>query len=112
MPTLSNWPLRLSGSEPSHNFRALLGADTESVQAPPTYEADTMPGFAPYFERAGVDPRYASGHAFELLVGAWLRDVIHSEETTGESSDDQNWLTRSGFRSAVKGGHVKYGPVV
>ena len=87
------------------------GADTESVQAPPTYEADTVPGFAPYFERAGVDPRYASGHAFELLVGAWLSDVIHSE-TTGESSDDQNWLTKSGFRSAVKGGRVKYGPVV
>ena len=88
------------------------GANTEPVQAPPTYEADTAPRFAPYFESAGVDPRSVSGHAFELLVGAWLSDVIRSEQTTGESSDDQNWLAVSGFHSAVKGGHIEYEAVV
>ena len=88
------------------------GVGTEPVQAPPTYEADTGPGFAPYFESAGVDPRYVSGHAFELLVGAWLSDLIRSEELTEELSDDQNWLARSGFRSAVKDGHVEYEALV
>lgn len=84
------------------------GADTEPVPAPPTYEADTGPGFAPYFERAGLDPHDVSGQAFELLVGAWLSDVIRSEEAMGKPSDDQNWLAKSGFRNAVKGGHVEY----
>lgn len=88
------------------------GAGTESVQAPPTYEADTRPGLAPYFESAGVDPRDVSGHAFELLVGAWLSDLIRFEETTGASSEDQAWLSKSGFRNAVKGGHVEYEAVV
>ena len=87
-------------------------AGTEPVQAPPPYEADTRPGLAPYFESAGVDPRYVSGHAFELLVGAWLSDLIRSEEMRGESSDDQKWLAKSGFRNAVKGGHVEYEAVV
>ncbi len=53
-----------------------------------------------------------SGHAFELLVGAWLSDVIRSEKTTGEFCHDQNWLSKSGFRSAVKGGHIEYEAVV
>ncbi len=88
------------------------GAGIEPIQDPPTYEADTRPGLAPYFESAGVDPRYVSGHAFELLVGAWLSDLIRSAETTGESSNDQDWLAKSGLRTAVKGGHVEYEAVV
>ena len=88
------------------------GAGTEPLQTPPTYEADTKSGFAPYFESAGVDPRYVSGHAFELLVGAWLGDLIRSEETAGELGDDQNWLAKSGLRSAVKGGRIKYEAVL
>ena len=59
-----------------------------------------------------MDPRYVSGHAFELLVGAWLSDLIRSAETEGESSDDQDWLAKSGFQRAVKGGHVEYEAVV
>ena len=87
-------------------------AGTEPIPAPPTYEADTRPGLAPYFESAGVDPRYVSGHAFELIVGAWLSDLTRLEELMGEPSDDQNWLAKSGFRSAVKDGHVEYDAVV
>ena len=84
----------------------------DRLKAPPTYEADTGPGFAPCFESAGVDPSYVSGHAFELLEGGWLSDVIRSEEMTGEFCDDQNWLAKSRFRSAVKGGHIEYEAVV
>lgn len=88
------------------------GAGTEPVQAPPTYEADTTPRLAPYFKSAGLDPHHISGHAFELLVGAWLSDLIRSEEATAESSDDETWLAKSGFRNAVQGGHVEYEAVV
>ena len=83
-------------------------AGTDPVQIPPTYEADTQSGFAPYFERAGVNPSYISGHAFELLVAAWLGDVIRSEETTEELGNDQNWLVKSGFCTAVKDGRIEY----
>lgn len=88
------------------------GAGTKPVPTPPTYEADTESGFAPYFERAGVDPRSVSGDAFELLVGAWLSDVIRSEESAPEQGNGQSWLAKSGFLSAVKGGRIKYEAVV
>ena len=81
---------------------------TDPVRIPPTYEADTQPEFAPYFESAGVDPRHVSGHAFELLVAAWLGDITRSVETTKELADDQSWLAKSGFRSAVKDGRIEY----
>ncbi|MCY4536197.1 MAG: hypothetical protein OXB91_12600 [Bryobacterales bacterium] len=84
------------------------GADTEPVETPPTYEADTQPGFGSYLESAGLDGRHLSNDAFELLVSAWLGDVIWSEETAGEREDDQDWLAKSGFRRALKGGRVEF----
>ena len=56
----------------------------------------------------GWIPRHVSGHAFELLVAAWLGDITRSVETTKELADDQSWLAKSGFRSAVKDGRIEY----
>ena len=83
-------------------------AGTEPVDIPPTYEADSQSAFAPYFERAGVEPHQVSGYAFELLVAAWLGDVIRSAETPEAGADDQNWLAASGFRSALQDGRIEY----
>lgn len=85
---------------------------TEPVQILPTYEADTQSEFTPYFERAGVDPRHVSGHTFELIVSAWLSDVIRSEGAAEKSTEDRSWLTKSGFRSAVRDGHIEYEALV
>ncbi len=82
--------------------------DPDPVCIPPTYEADPQPVFAPYFERASVVPHQVSGYAFELLVAAWLGDVIRSTEPTEERPDDQSWLATSGFRTAVKDGRIEY----
>ena len=87
-------------------------AGTDPFPVPPNYEADTKPVFAPYFESAGVDPDRVSGHAFELLVAAWLGDVIRSGETTENIGSNQSWLVKSGFRTAVKEGRIEYQAVL
>ena len=84
------------------------GVGNEPVQTPPTYEVDTHPGLATYLESTGVDPRHLSSDAFELLVGSWLSDVARSGDTAGEFGDDRDWIAKSGFLSAVKGGRVEY----
>ena len=81
---------------------------TDPVRLNPTFEADTKSELAPYFERARVDSHRVGGHAFELIVGAWLSDVIRSEETADKLADDRSWLAESGFRSAVKDGRIAY----
>ena len=83
-------------------------AGTESTEVPPTYVADTRSEFEPYFERARVEPRSVSGAAFELLVAAWLGDVIRSEGVAGEHPDERSWLVESGFRAAVKDGGIRF----
>ena len=89
------------------------GRGTDPAQiVPPTFEADTLQEFAPYFESAEVDPQHVSGHAFELLVAAWLGDITRSAETTGKLSDDQSWLAKSGFRAAILDGRIEYEAVV
>ena len=55
-----------------------------------------------------MDLRHVGGHAFELLVSAWLSDIIRSEGTAEELADDRSWLARSGFRTAVKDGRIEY----
>ena len=82
------------------------GIDPDPI--PPAFEADTQSEFAPYFERAGLDPRHVSGHAFELLVSAWLGDVIRSEGAAEKFAGDRSWLAASGFHTAVKDGRVKF----
>ena len=82
------------------------------VPVPPTYEADTTTEFAPYFESVGVNPEDVSGHAFELVVGAWLGDLMRSARRTGESTDALCSLIESGLCTAVKDGRLKYEAVV
>ncbi len=85
------------------------GAGTDSAQVvPPTFEADTRQEFAPYFQSADVDPRQISGHAFELLVAAWLGDITRSTGTADRLFDDQSWLAKSGFRAAMRDGRIEY----
>ena len=74
----------------------------------PTFEVDVESTFAPYFESAGVDPRNVGGYAFELIVAAWLGDVMWPALSTEGQGDDRDWLARSGFRAAVRGGRIEY----
>jgi hypothetical protein len=74
----------------------------------PTYEIEAKPLFAPYFEKAGVNPSTSSGQAFELVVIAWLGDLVRSEEPQAASTDGQRALADSGFLTAVRNSRIEY----
>lgn len=87
-------------------------AGTAPTLVPPTYEVDAQPIFAPYFKSAGVDPRHASSHAFELAVAAWLGDLVRSGERPENLANGQSWLVESGFLTAVEDGRIEYEVIV
>jgi hypothetical protein len=87
-------------------------AGTRLGPVPPTHKADTTAEFAPYFESSGVSPESVSGHAFELVVGAWLGDVMRSARRASENTDALRRLVESGLLTAVKDGHLEHEPVV
>ena len=57
--------------------------------------------FRPYLEAAGFTPDAVNGDAFELIVGAWLRDVVHG------SAERNAHLEGTGLPSLLKGGRVE-----
>lgn len=83
-------------------------AGTAPTLVQPTYEIDAQPLFVPYFERAGVNPGNISGPAFELVVAAWLGDLVRSEERQETFTNGQRWLVESGFLPAVRDGRITY----
>lgn len=83
-------------------------AGTTPVERLPTYEADSRHLFAPYFRSAGIDPQEVSGQAFELLVASWLSDLTRWPDSRDESGFEQSWMDTSGFRTAVRAGHIEY----
>jgi hypothetical protein len=62
----------------------------------------------PVFEAAHVDPNLINGRAFELVVGAWLGDLTHSEKEPEKLSSAEGWLAESGLLDAIKNGRVEY----
>jgi len=83
-------------------------AGGEATLVEPTYEVDAHPLLEPYFSRAGVDPADVSGRAFELVVAAWLADLIRSNGPPEKLADEQTWLAASGLLDAVRNGRVAY----
>ncbi|MDE0447027.1 MAG: hypothetical protein OXH96_10175 [Spirochaetaceae bacterium] len=87
-------------------------AGTRHSPVPPTHKADTTAEFAPYFKGAGVSPKRITGHAFELVVGAWLGDVMRSARRADENTDTLRTLVESGLDTAVRDGRIEYEAVV
>ncbi len=81
---------------------------TEPIVVHPAYEIDARPIFAPYFERAGVDPDGLSGPAFELVVETWLADLMRADALSAQSAAERNGLAESGFLEAIKNGRIEY----
>ena len=73
----------------------------------PAHAIDTHTHFQPYFRRAHVDPNRVSGQAFELIVSNWLSELTRNGNSTNHS-DEPAWLTQSGLRNALIGGHVEH----
>jgi hypothetical protein len=84
------------------------GASDDPATLNPSFEADARPLFGPYFQRAGVKAEGASPQAFELVVAAWLGDLVRAAEPRENLSAQQPWLVDSGFLDAVVGGQIEY----
>ena len=74
----------------------------------PTYVVDTESELGHYFRNIGTGPERISGHAFELLVSAWLSNVTRSPEAPEDDNRVPEWLAESGLTAAVRDGRVEY----
>ena len=85
-------------------------AGVEPREVLPNYEGNPGPSFAPYFDKARIDPGRVTGPAFEMLVAAWLSDL--TRVPAGDSDAVQDWLEESGLRAAARDGRVEHEAVV
>lgn len=83
-------------------------ASDDPAPLQPSFEADARPLFAHYFQRAGVKAEGASPQAFELVVAAWLGDLVRAAEPREKLADQQPWLVDSGLLDAIVGGQIEY----
>lgn len=88
------------------------GAGADPIPIPPTYVADTESELGHYFQGTDTAPGYISGYAFELLVSAWLGNVIRSPKAPGDDDRIPEWLEESGLQAAIKNGHIEYETLV
>ncbi|MBD2095450.1 hypothetical protein H6F90_09795 [Trichocoleus sp. FACHB-591] len=90
--------------------RFYLWADTEGYldQSEPTYTIDAHPILQPYFEQAGVTADQISGQSLELIVAAWLGEIMHSEKPYENMDQSQRWLVDSGLYAVLAGGKFEH----
>ncbi|WP_019500264.1 hypothetical protein [Pseudanabaena sp. PCC 6802] len=72
----------------------------------PDYEIDATPILQPYADRTGVPIEHMSGRSLELIVEAWLDEIMRSDIPPAKLGSTQNWLFESGLYDAIKGGHA------
>ena len=85
-------------------FYLWQGAGTALEAIPPTYDGESRSFFAPYLERAGIDPETVSRPAFELTVAAWLGDLMRA----GRDAQIPERLEGSDLLAAIRDGRLKY----
>jgi hypothetical protein len=90
--------------------RLYLWKDTGGEPTPvdPTCEIDARPLLQPYFGKSEMKRADVSGSAFELIVAAWLADLVRSTGSRESVAGQQPWLVESGFLDAVRNGRVEY----
>lgn len=89
-------------------FYLWIATDVQSIQSEPTYTIDARPILQPYFKRAGVSAEQISGQSLEIIVAAWLGEIIHSTNLPEEMKESQHWLIESGLYAAISGGKVRH----
>lgn len=76
------------------------------VASNPTYAIDAKPVLKPYLERAGVEVEQISGQSLELIIAAWLNEIVRKKPNEFDASE--RWLIESGLYDALVGGRLKY----
>ncbi len=73
-------------------------------QRPPDFEGDTAAALAPYLRSVPNRLDTISERGFELLIYAWLADLVAGAEPDPGAS---KWLEGSGLRDSVRNGTIK-----
>lgn len=89
-------------------FYLWSNAEAYQDQSEPTYIVDASPILQPYLERAGVTAEQISGESLELIVAAWLGEIIHVDQAPDTIDDSQKWLFESGLYAAITGGEFEH----
>lgn len=74
----------------------------------PTFEIDPQPLLQPYFDKVGVTLEKMSGRSFELIIAAWLGDLLHLEATPEGEDKQKGWIVESGLFEAIHRGHLDH----
>jgi hypothetical protein len=82
-------------------------AQAQLDQSEPTYAIDARPILDPYFQRAGVSAAQISGSSLELIVNAWLGEILYSDQFPETFDSSQQWLVESGLYAALVGGRFE-----
>ncbi|HEY9711352.1 MAG TPA: hypothetical protein V6D48_24295 [Oculatellaceae cyanobacterium] len=72
----------------------------------PTEQIDPTAFLQPYYKRSGISPNDISGDSFELVVVAWLNQVLSVDNPQDLLQENQDWLVSSGLFDCMRGGHL------
>ena len=72
----------------------------------PTYEIDATPFFQPYYSKARTTPDQLTGQSFELIVAAWLNELVNWGLPANMPEPQRRFLQESGLLDAIRGGSV------
>ena len=83
-------------------------AGTDPVTISPTCEKAAQDIFSPYFDKSAIEPSEVSGAAFELIVAAWLENLVRAANKPEELTGEADWLAAPGLLSAIQDGRLEY----
>jgi hypothetical protein len=72
----------------------------------PNYEIDATPFFQPYYQQSGIAPAHLNGQGFELIVSAWLNELLWVGLPNDLPEPQRLFFQDSGLLEALKGGTV------
>lgn len=72
----------------------------------PDLDLDASTAFQPYFDSLDLDPKNLSGQALELVVIAWLTNLIMS--TVSDLPSQEHWIVQTGLLEAIRGGCLEH----
>lgn len=83
-------------------------AGTDPVPTSPTYERAAQGIFSPYFNKSAIEPSEVSSAAFELIVTAWLGNLVRTADKPEDLTSEVAWLVESGLLGAIQDGRLEY----
>lgn len=75
---------------------------------PPSYSCDARAFLRPFFERSSLLPEKVHHDSFQLIVGAWLGDLMDGTDAAAVSDSDASWLVESGLLDEIRDGSIEY----